>query len=113
VKHEFQAGRKLDTSERIFTVYPLALVDRYGIGRNAKLLLTLTFKKKAPQSGVRLWGNGFIYGFFLGGEHDELCSVVDILPIWSDMSRRKMKLKMATQKQIQVSIICRLKYLYQ
>jgi hypothetical protein len=34
-----------------------------------------------------------------------LRSSVDILPMWSDMSRKKMKLKMATQKQIQVTII--------
>ena len=56
-------------------------------------------------------GQRVYYGFFLGGEHEEVCSVVGILPIWSDMSRKKMKLKMATQKQIQVTIIFYLKSL--
>jgi hypothetical protein len=48
VKHEFQAGRKLDTPERIFTVYPLALFGDAQIGRNAKLLLTLINNKWPP-----------------------------------------------------------------
>ena len=35
LKNEFQAGREHDTSERIFTVYPLALFGVSEIGGNA------------------------------------------------------------------------------
>jgi len=50
VKHEFQAGSELDPSERIFTVYPLALFRDAQIGRNAKLLLILTYNKMATRA---------------------------------------------------------------
>ena len=88
MKHEFQAGRELDPSEIIFTVYPLALYGDAQICRNAKLLLPLHFNKKTPTARRDCGAKGSM-GFALEGNNQELCSVVNVLLILSGMSTDK------------------------
>ena len=54
-KNEFQADRRFNSCESMFTIFPLALFGDAQIGRNAKLLLTLQSKKKATRYQVAIF----------------------------------------------------------
>ena len=58
--------------------------------------MSLGYDKKSPTVGRDCRANGFCVFFFRREEHEEICSVVDILLIWSDMSIEKCPEKMTS-----------------